>query len=78
MTTLRCERTEPSAADPSLTKRRSLILGVGVAGAAAIVAKTLPVAPEQPMPAAAAPPTADPDGYRLTQHVLRYYETTKV
>jgi hypothetical protein len=59
-------------------RRRSLLLGAGVAGAAAIAAKTLPVAPEQ----AAAPdaqPAAEPQaGYRLTQHVLRYYETTKV
>ncbi|WP_280152638.1 formate dehydrogenase [Piscinibacter sp. XHJ-5] len=61
------------------TRRRSLLLGAGVAGAAAIAAKTLPVAPEQAVAQANQPAAADPQqGYRLTQHVLRYYETTKV
>ena len=50
----------PSAGDPSpRLGRRGLLLGAGVAGAAA------------------APAAAEGTGYRLTPHVLRYYETTK-
>jgi len=59
-------------------KRRGLLLGVGVAGAAAIAAKTLPVAPVEPAPAADKPAADRAGGYQLTQHVLRYYETAKV
>jgi hypothetical protein len=72
------DRNTPEPARTAPTKRRNLVLGAGVAGAAAIAAKTLPVAPEA---AAAAATKTAPDtaaGYQLTQHVLRYYETTKV
>jgi hypothetical protein len=58
--------------------RRSLVVGAGVAGAAAVAATVLhrqgveaPVAAD----AASAPPVTD--GYRVTPHVLRYYETTR-
>lgn len=64
------------AASP--TRRRSLVLGAGVAGAAAIAAKTLPVASDEPVAQAGQPASDTQQGYRLTQHVLRYYETTKV
>ena len=78
MTSSQTDRTLPDAtrAAPS---RRSLLLGAGAAGAAVLAAKTLPVAPVEP--AAAVAVTAAPEaggGYQLTQHVLRYYETTKV
>jgi len=68
----------PEPARTAPTKRRNLVLGAGVAGAAAIAAKALPVAPEAVAAVAtqSAPDTAA--GYQLTQHVLRYYETTKV
>jgi hypothetical protein len=71
------DRNTPEPDKPAPTKRRSLLLGAGVAGAAAIAAKTLPVAPETVAAVAtnAAPDTAA--GYRLTAHVQRYYETTK-
>jgi len=55
-------------------KRRGLLLGAGAAGAAAVAANTLPVAPV----AVATKPAVEPGGYQLTQHVLRYYETAKV
>jgi hypothetical protein len=59
--------------------RRGLVLGVGVAGAAAIAAQTLRQTSPEPIAGAAAKAQPDQgDGYRLTQHVLRYYETTKV
>jgi len=76
---MKSNAVDRTPAEPSGTpKRRSLLLGAGVAGAAALAAKALPVAPEAP---AAAPAKGTPDtkgGYQLTQHVLRYYETTKV
>jgi hypothetical protein len=78
MKSIAFDRNTPEPARTAPTSRRKLVLGAGVAGAAAIAAKTLPVAPETVAAAATqtAPDTAA--GYQLTQHVLRYYETTKV
>lgn len=59
--------------------RRGLLVGAGVAGAAAVAAKLLPGQPASEAVVAAAPKVL-PDqqsGYQLTQHVLRYYETTR-
>ncbi|KNZ32011.1 MAG: hypothetical protein AD742_14375 [Methylibium sp. NZG] len=59
--------------------RRSLVAGAGVAGAAAVAAYSLRTGAVAP---AAVPVTAAAqqggDGYQVTQHVLRYYETAKV
>lgn len=61
---------------PSLS-RRTVFAGAGVAGAAAAAVAVLPGVMPQPAPAAAT--TATPtEGYRLTAHIQRYYETTKV
>ncbi len=74
-------RREPSSSEVSPAKidRRNLVLGVGVAGAAAAAAQALR------SKAVVAPPTAvdkapaeTGDGYQVTAHVLRYYETTKI
>ncbi|HEX6362123.1 MAG TPA: formate dehydrogenase [Albitalea sp.] len=73
------DRTQQDAPSAPSTKRRGLLLGAGVAGAAAIAARALPTAPAEDVAAPAAKPAPDTKaGYRLTQHVLRYYETTKV
>jgi len=56
--------------------RRGLLLGAGVAGAAAVAAGGLHRAVVAEA-TAVAPATAEGQGYRLTPHVLRYYETTK-
>lgn len=66
-----------SQKDPAVSRRR-LFAGAGVAGAAAAAAVVLkPV-----LPAPAAPPAATEEdragGYRVTEHVLRYYRTTRV
>jgi hypothetical protein len=59
-------------------KRRGLLLGAGVAGAAVVAAKALPGSAAPEAVQAAAKPVLDPaGGYQLTPHVLRYYETTK-
>ena len=61
-------------------KRRHLIAGAGTAGALAAGAALVPLAPQ---PAAgpladAKPPTDGKTGYRLTDHVLRYYQTARI
>ena len=72
------DRTTPEAPAASPTKRRGLLLGAGAASAAVIAARVLPTAPTEVAAAPAKPARDDKAGYQLTQHVLRYYETTKV
>jgi len=57
--------------------RRNLLLGAGVAGAAAVAAGGLHRAVVVEASPLAAPAAAEGTGYRLTPHVLRYYETTQ-
>ena len=58
--------------------RRGLIVGAGVAGAAAVATHALRgTAVEAPDPVSAKTPPAKDSGYRATPHVLRYYETAK-
>ena len=67
------------AAGAKPLKRRGLLLGAGVTGAAVVAAKAMPGSAAAPLVEAAAKPPLDPaGGYQLTPHVLRYYETTKV
>ena len=59
--------------------RRTVFAGAGAAGALAGVAALLPTGPAAV--AQAPQPKAAPDtraGYQETQHVLRYYQTTRV
>jgi hypothetical protein len=59
-------------------KRRGLLLGVGAAGAAALAVRALPGATPVATAAVAAKAAVDPSGgYRLTEHVLRYYDTAR-
>ena len=71
-----------STAQPDVTApkvdRRGVVVGAGVAGAAAFAGHALlrggieaPAAPR------AVATVGKAEGYRLTPHVLRYYETTK-
>ena len=63
---------------PNPLKRRGLLLGVGAAGAAAVAVKLMPGAAPVATAAVAAKKLIDPaGGYQVTQHVLRYYETTR-
>lgn len=72
---LRRARADTAAVEPQ-HDRRGLVVGAGVAAGAALAVAALrpagavaPVAAEVDVPAA--------DGYQLTEHVLRYYETTR-
>ena len=73
-------RPAPPAAEASNPiDRRKLVLGAGVAGAAAVAAQAFrpEAAAVVPVGLAKAPAEAG-DGYQVTPHVLRYYETAKV
>jgi hypothetical protein len=69
-----------SAAGAPPLQRRGMLLGTGVAVvagvAAAVTARSL--RESTPEPAALATEDATAEGYRLSQHVLRYYETARV
>ena len=59
--------------------RRRMVAGAGTAGALAAAAAILPVGRDQ----AAQPATAklnahEGGGYSVSEHVLRYYQTTRV
>jgi hypothetical protein len=59
--------------------RRRVFAGVGTAGAVAAVAAVAPALDRQAAePADAAAKPEKGGGYRLTQHVLRYYQTTRI
>jgi len=72
---MKLDTTSPTAT----TSRRGLVIGAGVAGAAALAVKVVPgQAVATTAAASAAKPAVDTaGGYQLTQHVLRYYETTR-
>ena len=71
-------RTDASDSQEPRTGRRRLVVGAGVAAGAALAAAALQRKPETAVPAAAAESSAAPEqGYRLTDHVRRYYETTR-
>jgi hypothetical protein len=59
--------------------RRKLFAAGGSVGALAAVAAALPLVRREGEPAATArAPESNEGGYRVTAHVLRYYETTRV
>ena len=76
---LQSKRAAPPPEGTSKIDRRGLVVGAGVAGVAAVAAAALHRGAVEVAPAAAAvkPTAAEGDGYRLTAHVQRYYETTK-
>jgi hypothetical protein len=61
--------------------RRSIFAGAGTAGALAAAATVLPRIGQQPDDTAAPQPAAPPEkggGYQLSEHVQRYYKTTRI
>jgi len=63
---------------PAKIDRRRVVAGASVAGAAAVAAGLLHRGAVAPAVADASRPMPEQgDGYRLTPHVLRYYETTR-
>jgi hypothetical protein len=77
---LPAERDSILSSSAAPLKRRGLLLGVGVAavtGAAAVAASRALQASATERVAQAETDT-DAQGYRLSQHVLRYYETARI
>lgn len=63
----------------SKLSRRRLFAGAGVAGAVAAAAAVLPVVQQQPQTVANPEPSGEkPEGYRVTEHIQRYYQTARV
>lgn len=74
----RSQETLVDKQTPKLS-RRTVFAGAGTAGALAAVAAALPKAPTQAVASVAEKVAADKSsGYQETQHVLRYYQTTRV
>jgi hypothetical protein len=63
----------------STLSRRTLFAGAGTVGAVAAAATLLPGTLQEsaPAPEAKAPPERG-GGYQLSEHVKRYYQTTRV
>ncbi len=64
--------------DSPAIHRRQLLGGVGTVGALAAAATMLPTRRVDKSVAGTAAAPESGDGYRVTEHVLRYYQTTKV
>ena len=64
----------------SRPSRRGFIMGAAVAGAATAAVVTLPktAAPDAAVTETQPPAPKNGGGYRLTEHVKRYYKTTLV
>lgn len=72
---------ESSKAKVTPAARRGFLLGAGAAGAAGAVAAVVVRAPGVPANVVAggdAGASAQGRGYRLTEHVRKYYDTTTV
>jgi hypothetical protein len=74
------KRADQPASDQPALQRRKLLGAAGTTGALAVAATVLATRQDEPA-ADAAPSGAAPakgGGYRVTEHVLRYYQTAKV
>jgi hypothetical protein len=65
------------SSQPGLSRRR-WFAGAGTVGAVAAVAAALPATGLVARDAASAEPPEPGSGYRLTEHVRRYYQTTRI
>jgi hypothetical protein len=68
---------ETSLSTQSKPTRRSFFAGLGAVAAAGVAVKLASKAPE---PVAAAPEAVEPEGpgYRLSEHIKKYYRTAKI
>ena len=65
---------------PTRVSRRSVFAGASAVGAVVAIASLVPAIPAAVTPVSrrAAPPPEKGGGYRLSEHVKRYYQTTLV
>jgi hypothetical protein len=73
-------KTPPHSTAPgsSPVSRRTLFAGAGTVGALAAAAALMPGSKAVQGVASAAGSTAEGEGYRLTEHVKRYYQTARI
>ena len=74
------QANQPATDQPAM-KRRKLLGAAGTTGALAAAATLLATRQAEPDALAQAETQAAPakgGGYRVTEHVMRYYQTTKV
>jgi hypothetical protein len=71
---------KPQGADSQALSRRRLFAGAGTAGALAAAAVAVPLVRTEPAETVAGTPAADEGqgGYRVTEHIERYYQTARV
>jgi hypothetical protein len=75
---LRNPPAEASASSQPRPNRRQLVVGAGVAAGAAVAATVLRQPAQTPVAVAdTGTDKTTAEGYRLTEHVRRYYETTR-
>ena len=67
---------ETKMSTQSSTGRRSFFTGIGALAAAGLAAKMASSPPDAAPPAEPEPPAGN--GYRLTEHIQKYYRTTKI
>jgi hypothetical protein len=67
---------ETKMSTQSRTGRRSFFTGIGALAAAGIAAKMAASPPDTGPPEKTEPPAGN--GYRLTEHIQKYYRTTKI
>ena len=71
------KKTGGSTAQPD-NKRRNFLIGAGLGGVGAAAALAGGVAGVKPEAKPAVEPVADAKGYQETEHVRRYYGTTRI
>lgn len=68
----------PDSSSAPQQKRRQLVVGAGVAAGAALATVALKQRVEAPAPVAKdSVDGSTAEGYRVTDHIRRYYETTR-
>lgn len=62
----------------SSLSRRAVFAGASTAGALAAAAALLPSTPQVQAPSTPKPPPEKGGGYQLSEHVQRYFKTTRI
>lgn len=71
------KNSNPSST-PSRLSRRTLFTGAGAAGAVAVAASLLPGRQVESHDVAEQPAPEKGGGYRLSEHIKHYYQTTRL
>jgi hypothetical protein len=77
MSTSTPERPAAATSDAPSAKRRRFLFALGASSAGAAAAVAAPAVTATVAPAASALPQGRPGGYRETEHVRDYYDTTR-